>query len=67
MAYLTAQIFVCLLLAALLGGLVGWLLRGRVDVPDAAALAEARQRIDGLERDLAAASRTVPSANVSDV
>lgn len=59
MAYLIAQIFVCLLLAALLGGLVGWLLRGRgrTNVPDTDALDTAKQRIADLERELAEARR----------
>ncbi len=54
MSYLIAQIFVCLLLAALLGGLVGWLLRGRgrADAAAADALAVANRRIETLEHEL---------------
>ncbi len=64
MAYLIAQIFVCLLLAALLGGLVGWLLRGRrrADAPDADALAAAQRRVETLERELAACQDTQQGA-----
>lgn len=67
MAYLIAQIFVCLLLAALLGGLIGWLLRGRgrAAAPDAGALGTATQRIADLERELAACRRSAPAADAS--
>ena len=60
MAYLVAQIFVCLLLAALLGGLVGWLLRGRAHArdADAGALGTAQRRIHDLERELADCRRS---------
>lgn len=55
MTYLIVQIFVCLLLSALLGGLVGWLLRGRgrADAADDGSLISARQRIADLEHELA--------------
>ncbi|HEX8298979.1 MAG TPA: hypothetical protein VF594_07430 [Rubricoccaceae bacterium] len=60
MAYLILQIVVCLLLAALLGGLAGWLLRGRPQAPDdPGALDAATRRIADLERELAE-SRQVP-------
>lgn len=67
MAYLIAQIFVCLLLAALLGGLVGWLLRGRrtVAAPDADALTSAQRRIETLERELAACQDARPAAPIA--
>lgn len=63
MDYLIAQTTVFLLLAALLGGLVGWLLRGLgrpagtadpdAANPDAANLDAARARVAELERDAA--------------
>lgn len=59
MGYLIVQIAVCLLLAALLGGGIGWLLRGRAPAPD--ALEAAHRRIADLERDLAE-SRAAPGA-----
>lgn len=62
MGYLIAQIAVCLLLAALLGGGVGWLLRGRPAAPDAGALDAAARRIADLEHELADARRTQPDA-----
>ena len=57
MGYLLAQIFFCLLLAFALGLVIGWLLRSfRRDEPagNDPALADARRRITGLERELAA-------------
>ncbi len=67
MAYLIAQIFVCLLLAALLGGLVGWLLRGRrrADAPDADALAVANRRIETLEHELRSCQDAQPAEPVA--
>ena len=55
MDYLVAQIAVFLVLAALLGAAVGWLLRRPARaVPDLSAdLAAANQRIEKLERSLA--------------
>ena len=67
MPYLIAQIFVCLLLAALLGGLVGWLLRGRgrVGTADADTLTTANTRIRDLEHELAACRRSAPTSDAS--
>lgn len=62
MGYLIAQIAVCLLLAALLGGGVGWLLRGRPAAPDAGALGAAARRITDLEHELADARRALPDS-----
>lgn len=55
MDYLVAQIAVFLILAALLGAAVGWLLRRPAHAaPDLSAdLAAANQRIETLERSLA--------------
>ena len=60
MGYLLAQIFLCLLIAAALGALIGWFLRGLGrDEPapaaprDDAELHAARRRISELERELA--------------
>lgn len=52
MDVLVAQIAVWLLLAALLGGGAGWLVRG-AGRSDGAALAEAQRRVADLERQLA--------------
>ncbi|HEX9952925.1 MAG TPA: hypothetical protein VGB53_14230 [Rubricoccaceae bacterium] len=62
MGYLIAQIAVCLLLAALLGGGIGWLLRGRPAAPDGGALDTATRRIADLERELAESRGDPPAA-----
>lgn len=59
MDFLVAQIAVWLLLAALLGGLVGWLVRG-AGRSDGAALADAHRRVADLERQLATSRAARP-------
>ncbi|MEM6325658.1 MAG: hypothetical protein AAF791_00935 [Bacteroidota bacterium] len=65
MGYLFVQILLCLLLAFLLGLIIGWLLRGarRADCDECEEkLSAARARIVELERDLSTARSTVAAA-----